>query len=121
MNDHLPDSHLSNFALLTHIERLVDSAIKNHELEKSPDLANIRRDISDVLKRLDDLDKLIRSGFPNDDPLSHRRVHEEYIEEAKERKELGQRAKHRIWDMSVGGIVIVIGTALWDYIRNHLK
>lgn len=121
MNEHFPDGPLSNFALLSHIEKVVDSAIKTHELEKTPELANFRRDISDILKKLTELEALIKSGFPNGDPLTHCRVHESYIKEAQDRQELATRAKHRIWDMGVGGVVIVLGTALWDYIRNHLK
>lgn len=63
--------------------------------------------------KLDELIKLIRSGFPNDDPVEHRKVHESYIKEAKERSEMYRSMRDRL--LSGGALTVfgVLGTLLY--------
>lgn len=80
-------------------------------------------------KRLDDMLKVFSSGFPNGDPVEHRKVHESYIEEAKERAELWHELRKRVLSGGVLAAIGVLGTigwwlasVAWDaFKRDYLK
>lgn len=105
---------LHSFALLTHVEKLIASHLEKHELEKKPV-------IDEMNQRLDRLEKLIVAGFPHGDPDSHRRVHERYIEEAQDRDQMIKGAKQKVFEATLWGALIILATALWDYVKAHLK
>ena len=79
--------------------------------------------------KLDELIKLIRSGFPNDDPVEHRKVHESYIRESKERSDMYKSLRDRLLSGGVlaffgvvGGLLYWIGHAAWEaFKRDFLK
>ncbi len=115
-NSQLP-SGLSPLELLHHVEKVVEArigeAIDKHTLEKS-------HQIDTILHRLDQIEGLIRSGFPGGDPDGHRRVHEQYIKEAAERDALMLGAKKKVVEMSIWGAIVILGMAMLDYIKSHV-
>jgi len=108
------DSAIQPLALLSHVEVLVSDRVKE-ALDKH-ELAN-----ANTLKNVEERLKKLESGFPNEDPPSHRRVHEKYIEEAQEREQMVRGAKHKVFEASVWGALLLLASALWDYLRTHLK
>jgi hypothetical protein len=108
------DKTLIDLALLSHIERVVDDRIASHEKDNENVIAAIN-------KRFDELESLIKGGFPHGDPDAHRRVHEQYIVEAQERERMLRGAKQKVFEMSLWGALVVIGMAVWEYIRLHVN
>lgn len=112
-------------AQLHHIEKLVEArvteAIKHHQLENKHDIDEIRRTLDNLAQNDIHLEALIRSGFPGDDPPSHRRVHEKYIVDANERAALVKTTKEKIVASGTWGAVVLVAMAVWDYIKAHLK
>ncbi len=80
-------------------------------------------------RRIDDMLTTFKSGFPNGDPVEHRKVHESYIEEAKERAELWHELRKRVLSGGVLAAIGVLGTigwwlasVAWDaFKRDYLK
>lgn len=80
-------------------------------------------------KRIDEMLDTFKSGFPNGDPVEHRKVHESYIEEAKERAELWHELRKKVLSGGVlaalgviGSIVWWVATVAWDaFKRDYLK
>lgn len=115
------NSQLDAFAILTHVDKVVADAIQRHELEKSKDIEHFEREIESLKKEIKELEALIQSGFPNGDPLSHRKVHEEYIREAEDRKSMLRGTKHKVVELSAWALILLLANAVWDYMKNHLK
>lgn len=65
--------------------------------------------------------KRLVEGYPNDDPKTHREYHEKVMR-ALERKEKFRDAVIEktfaglVWSMLIG-----VGAALWQYVKDHLK
>lgn len=80
-------------------------------------------------RKIDELSEMVRSGFPNGDPIEHRKVHESYIREAKERSEMYRSLRDRLLSGGVlavfgviGGLLYWIGHAAWEaFKRDFLK
>jgi len=72
-------------------------------------------------ERFDQLEKMIKDGFPHGDPRGHREVHEGQIEKAQNRKALWKS----VWEKLVGGAVITAlifaGQALWSKFLTLLQ
>ena len=105
-------------AFLAHVEKIIDDRIKRaineHNAEKSEPL-------HDIKQRLTALEKGINAGFPHDDPEAHRKVHEQYITDAADRRELRKDVISNIVKavvMGAGGMILI---AIWDYIKVHSK
>ena len=69
---------------------------------------------------IEDLRAAAVKGFPEDDPLSHRRVHEGYIAEAESRKKIRQEILLNVLKGSVWAALVFICTAIWAYIKGSL-
>ena len=69
---------------------------------------------------IEDLRTAAVKGFPEDDPLSHRRVHEGYIAEAESRKKIRQEILLNVLKGSVWAALVFICTAVWSYIKGSL-
>lgn len=57
----------------------------------------------------------VEKAFPNDDPLSHRRYHEELMEQNRDRKTLIRAVRDKTIAGLVWAIMIAIGLACWKY------
>lgn len=70
-------------------------------------LAHGRKDQREHFDKLiDEMLSLFKSGFPEGDPVEHRKVHESYIREAKERAELWRGMRMKLLS---GGVLAVFG------------
>lgn len=75
-----------------------------------------QRDMTD--ERLDSLERrmdVVEKAFPNDDPASHRRYHEELIEQNRDRKRLIAAVKEKTIAGLVWAGMIALGLACWKY------
>jgi len=116
---------LAQLQFLSHVEKIVcdkvAAAIKQHELEKQHILTGHQRDLDDLVGRCNDLEKLIRSGFPEGDPPSHCRVHQGYITDvADRRKRVSATLSHVINAGVIGGGILLVN-AIWAYFKDHVK
>lgn len=57
-------------------------------------------------RRIDEMMNTFKSGFPGGDPVEHRKVHESYIQESKERAELWRGLRMKLLS---GGVLAVFG------------
>lgn len=69
-------------------------------------------------ERLDSLERrmdIVEKAFPNNDPESHRRYHEELIEQGKDRRALLRAVREKTIAGLVWAAMIAIGLACWKY------
>jgi hypothetical protein len=101
-------------AMMNHTEEVIDKRV-----------GEIREDLDKRFDNLDqsiaDLTRLIKAGFPDDDPHSHRKFHEGLIEEAADRRETSKDIKRKLVVGTVWGGGLLLANAIWDYIKAHLK
>ncbi len=71
-------------------------------------------------QRFDDLERLIRSGFPNGDPVQHRQVHEGYINEAAARAALRKAIFEKILSGSVMAGLGLLALAAWEFLKREI-
>lgn len=115
------NAHLGHFALMAHIDRAIAAAIHKHELENARQIEQFEREVNALKLKLAEVEKLAVAGYPNDDPFAHRRVHEHYIDEAREREAMLRGTKHKVVELTTWAAVLLVANALWDYVRTHLK
>lgn len=72
-----------------------------------------------VGNKFSELEELIRDGFPNGDPASHRKVHEAYIQEAAERRAFWKSVVEKIATGAIYTAVIAVATAVWTWIKSE--
>ena len=72
-------------------------------------------------ERFDALEKLIKSGFPDGDPEEHRKVHEGYIKEAKEREELRMSVKKSLYSSGIWLAILTILAAVASYFGIEVR
>jgi hypothetical protein len=85
------------------------------------EIQKLRAEVNALKEQVNELKIGAGAGFPNDDPLAHRRVHEHYIKEAQERDAMVRGTKHKVLELSVWAGVLLVANALWDYIKAHIK
>jgi hypothetical protein len=83
-----------------------------------PDNEELRKHID---HRFDHLEGLIRSGFPDGDPLKHRAVHEGFITTAKDRSDLRKVIWERIITGGVWAGLGLIALAVWEYLKAGVR
>lgn len=74
-------------------------------------------------ERLDSLERrmdVVEHGFANDDPGSHRRYHEELIEQGKDRRALIRAVREKTVAGLVWAAMLAIGLACWKYFLTLL-
>lgn len=71
--------------------------------------------------RFDKLEKLIKSGFPDGDPEEHRKVHEGYIKEAKEREEVRLAVKKSLYSSGIWLAILTLLAALASYFGIEVR
>lgn len=114
-------AHLSHFALMAHIDRAIAAAIHKHELENARHIEQFEREVNALKGRVNELELTAGAGFPNNDAATHRRVHEGYIKEAQDRDAMVRGTKHKVVELGVWAVVLLIANALWDFLKSHLK
>ena len=72
-------------------------------------------------ERFDQLEALIKSGFPDGDPGSHRRVHEQHIKEAAEKAEVRLAIKKSVLSSGVWLALLTIVVAVASYFGIEVK
>ena len=74
-----------------------------------------------VDERFDALEKLIKSGFPEGNPEEHRKVHEGYIKEAKEREEVRMAVKKSLYSSGTWLAILTILAAVASYFGIEVR
>ena len=90
--------------------------------ERRRNKATINDPIKDHFdKRFDDLEALIRSGFPDGDIDGHRRAHEQVIKAAESRAKLWNAAAEAVIKSGVVGAALLLVTVLWQAFKDRVK
>jgi len=71
--------------------------------------------------RFDEVVALIKDGFPGGDPRGHREVHEGYIAEAKQKKDLRDAIIKQILTGTAWATMAFIAAAIWVAIKSEVK
>ncbi len=74
-----------------------------------------------IIEKLEELNKTLLSGFPNGDPVEHRKDHETSIKLDNDKKELYKNIREKVITSAVWGMVVMIGLAVWEYIKVGLN
>ena len=105
---------IDSSAMLAYVEKIIEDKFEKYNLEKKPVL-------NEINDKLANLEKLIKDGFPNGDPASHRRVHEQYIVDADARNAMVRGAKQRVLEGALWAALLLFCAAIWDYIKASVK
>lgn len=73
--------------------------------------------IAHIDKEFEALRVLIKSGYPDGDPVGHRLVHEGYIREAADRSALWKSVREKTVTGAVWAIILLLANAVWEAIR----
>ena len=79
---------------------------------------HIDKKLEPIHKKLDALSDLVKSGFPEGDPTGHRRAHEQWLEERKERKTFWNGVWRKIAENAAWAAVAGMATAVWYYLTH---
>ena len=71
-------------------------------------------------EKFQELIDLIKSGFPEGDPATHRAVHEGYIRQAEERKELWSSVLRQVVSGTVYSALAFAVWAVWNALKQDL-
>lgn len=71
--------------------------------------------------RLTEIERQFKEAFPNGDYTGHCRYHEVQIEILLSRRRLISAVMEKSLSGLVWGGMLVLGAAIWQYIREHLK
>ena len=71
--------------------------------------------------RFDQLEKLIKSGFPEGNPEEHRKVHEGYIKEVKEKEEVRLAVKKSLYSSGIWLFILTLLAALASYFGIEVR
>ena len=63
----------------------------------------------------------VKSAFPNDDILGHRRFHDQLAETQAERKALAKDIRAKAVTGVLWVVAALIATAIWEYIKREVK
>lgn len=74
-----------------------------------------------IIEKLEELNKTLLSGFPNSDPVEHRKDHETNIKLDNEKNELYKNVREKVITSAVWGMVVMISLALWEYLKEGLS
>ena len=77
--------------------------------------------LSHIDKRFDEMETLIRSGFPDGDIEGHRRAHETVIESAAGRAKLWSTVLEKTISGSVWAAIVLLAMALWEYVKGKIR
>lgn len=72
-------------------------------------------------KRLNELETLVRSGFPDGNLLKHKELHEMHLLEEKERKAFWKDFKYRILQGGLWSATLFVALAVWEYIKVEVR
>lgn len=73
-----------------------------------------------IISKLSEIDKTLKSGFPNGDPVEHRRDHETEIKMKLAKEELFKSVREKVITSGVWGIILLICFAVWEYIKQSV-
>ncbi len=72
-------------------------------------------------ERFDALEKLIKSGFPDENPEEHRKAHERRIKEAKEKEEVRLAVKKSLYSSGIWLAILTLVAALASYLGIEVR
>lgn len=72
-------------------------------------------------KRFDELEKMLRSAFPDGDLDGHRRAHQTVIAAAADRATLWKSVREKTISGSIWSGIVLLAAALWEYIKDQVK
>lgn len=72
-------------------------------------------------KRFDELEKMLRSAFPDGDLDGHRRAHQTVIAAAADRATLWKSVREKTISGSIWAGIVLLAAALWEYIKDQVK
>ncbi len=97
------------------MQQMVDERIEHH-LGQSE-----RRQKDRMDKGFHDVCELLRSAFPDGDPVEHRRAHEQMIEFHKQRADFYRDLKKQLASKGMLAIVGIVLLALWHYVGDAIR
>lgn len=103
--------NLVNFADL---ERHIDARIRAILEEKAS------AETKFLNARFDALETLLKSAFPDGDPLRHKAYHDEVMEFMKERRELWKAIREKTLSGLLWSMMLTGGAAFWHYLKAKL-
>lgn len=95
------------------IESHIASKLEVHALQE-------RRDKDEIMNELKSLRTLLLSAFPADDPVGHRRHHEESIEFYKDMKALALEIRNHTVKGVVWGALLLVALAVWAFVKTKI-
>ena len=77
--------------------------------------------LAHIDKRFDELEKMLRSAFPDGDLDGHRRAHQTVIAAAADRATLWKSVREKTISGSIWAGIVLLAAALWEYIKDQVK
>lgn len=105
-----PVSSMSLDELRAHIDVRVMRALQDHE-----DRMSQRFD-----RRFDEMIALVRSAFPNDDPTSHRKAHEDMINLVTARRQFIEAITRNLATWGLIGVLGFLALSVWTLVKAKL-
>ena len=68
-------------------------------------------------ERFDDLERVLRDGFPGGNPAKHREVHEGFMQEAADARALWKSVKEKSITSGVWAGLGLLLLAVWEYLK----
>ena len=85
------------------------------------DNPTIIRSLQQILAKQEELERMIRASFAGGDYEGHRRYHENVIQEQQDRRKMRSAIIEQVIKGSVWALLVTVGAACWQYLRDHLK
>jgi C4-dicarboxylate-specific signal transduction histidine kinase len=98
-----------------HMQQLIDERIAHHLNESE------RRQKSRMDEGFDQVCDLLRSAFPDGDPVEHRKAHEQMIEFHKQRAEFYRDLKRQLAGKGLLAVLGLILIAVWHYAGDAIR
>jgi hypothetical protein len=81
---------------------------------------HLDKKLEPIHQKLDELLLTIKSSVPDGDLEGHRKAHEEWLEERKQRKKMWYDVRKDMVTWALRGIIVAILVAAWFWIQSHI-
>ena len=96
-------------------QQLIDEAVEKAIREHDQDMRAF------IKAQFDELNKLIRSAFPDGDPAGHRRAHEAGIRSAERWTKIKLSVMEKVITGGVWGLVVFLALAAWEHFKRGVN